>query len=183
MAKNKKKESNVKWIIQISILAFIISFCFSFASETILANVNVLVGILVLLLFILIGIIFDMVGVAITSSDIGPFNSMSAQKVKGADVAVIFVKNAAKLSTFCNDVIGDICGIISGSISASLVVLLHDTPLMFIIFTAIISSFTVGGKAVGKKIAIDYNEKIVFLVGKILNKFTFKRKFTKKCIK
>ena len=181
MAKNKKKESNVKWIVQISILAFVISFCFSFASETILANVNVLVGVLVLLLFILIGIIFDMVGVAITSADIGPFNSMSAQKVKGADVAVMFVKNAAKLSTFCNDVIGDICGIISGSAGAIVAALIAENfnlPIFYVALTvaAFTASFTIGGKAIGKGIAIKNNIKIVSLFSKLVSIFYKKKK-------
>ena len=176
MAKNKKKDSNVKWIVQISVMAFVISFCFSFASETILANVNVLIGVLVLLLFILIGIIFDMVGVAITSADIGPFNSMSAQKVKGADIAVTFVKNAAKLSTFCNDVIGDICGIISGSTSAAIALIIAskfniNLLITSLIVTSLVASFTIGGKAIGKSIAINKSDVIIFRFSSILSFF------------
>ncbi len=112
--KDKKKSSNAGWIIKIIILAFVISITFSFASEMILSNVGMMVGILVLLVFVLLGVIFDMIGVSVTSADIGPFNSMSAQKVRGADIAVKFIKNADKVSSFCNDVVGDICGIISG---------------------------------------------------------------------
>ena len=176
MVKNKKKNSNVKWIIQISIMAFIISFCFSFASESILANVNVMIGILVLLLFILIGIIFDMIGVAITSADIGPFNSMSAQKVRGSEIAVMFVKNADKLSTFCNDVIGDICGIISGSagaIVAALIATNFKLPIFYVTLTvaALTASFTIGGKAIGKGIAIKNNVKIVSAFSKFVSIF------------
>ena len=170
------------WIPIIFILTFILSFIFGSIS-TIVSNMNVFLLGLLLLIIITIGILFDMIGVAVLSCEESSFHAKASRKINGAKECIKLIKNANKTSSICNDVIGDICGIISGSISASLVVLLHDTPLMFIIFTAIISSFTVGGKAVGKKIAIDYNEKIVFLVGKILNKFTFKRKFTKKRIK
>ena len=80
------------------------------------------------------------------------------------------IKNTEKVSSICCDVIGDICGIVSGSISASLVVLLLDKPIVSILLTAIVSSFTVGGKAIGKIIAIERCEEIVFVVGKILSK-------------
>ena len=43
------------------------------------------------------------------------YHAMSSKKIKGAKKAVSFKKNADKVSSFCNDVIGDICGIISGS--------------------------------------------------------------------
>ena len=60
--------------------------------------------------------------------------------------------------------------------SATLVVLLWNTPIMAIILTAVVSSLTVGGKAIGKKIAIKRSENIVFLVGKFISSFKFERK-------
>ena len=62
------------------------------------------------LFFIFLGILFDIIGVAVTSSDDKIFHSMSARKVRGAKVAVKFHKNAEKVSSFCCDVVGDICG-------------------------------------------------------------------------
>ena len=94
--KQKKKESNTKWIIQILIMSFTISLVFSFGSEMVLNQVSAYIGAIILVAFILFGILFDMIGTAVTSADISPFNSMSARKVKGADVAVIFKKNADK---------------------------------------------------------------------------------------
>ena len=40
-----------------------------------------------------------------------------------------------------------------------------------LIISSIISSLTVGGKAIGKKYAIKNSDKIIFIVAKILNKF------------
>lgn len=174
--KEKKKNSNVAWIIKITIAAFFISFVFSFASELILKNVGLAIGIVVLLAFILIGVIFDMIGVAITSADITPFNSMGAKKMKGANVAVNFIKNADKLSTFCNDVVGDICGIISGSATAVVAVLVSsslDISLLIstLTVTSITAAFTIGGKAIGKGIAIKNNTSILYGFAKVVSIF------------
>lgn len=113
----KKKRNN--WPLIVTILAFTISLLFSFMSESVMPKVGIIVGIMILILFIFIGIIFDMIGVAVTSSNEEPLHAMSSKKIKGAKKAVSFKKNADKVSSFCNDVIGDICGIISGSAGVS----------------------------------------------------------------
>ena len=99
----KKKKTNIKWIITITLLAFTISFVFSLISELTLSNVGLILSIIILLLFIGIGIIFDMIGVAVTSGTESPLNAMSSKKLKGAKKAVLFKKNADKVSSFCND--------------------------------------------------------------------------------
>lgn len=178
MAKRKKekKNSNVLWIVKITLAAFIISFIFSFASEMILKNVGILVGILVLLIFVLIGVIFDMIGVAVTSADISPFNAMGAKKIKGADVAVMFIKNADKLSSFCNDVVGDICGIISGSATAVVAILVANSlniPILIstLSVTSLTAALTIGGKAMGKGFAIKNNTSILYGFAKFVSFF------------
>ncbi len=174
--KEKKKNSNAAWIIKITILAFVISITFSFASETILSNVSMIVGILILILFVLLGVLFDMIGVSVTSADIGPFNSMSAQKVAGADIAVKFIKNADKVSSFCNDVVGDICGIISGSAGVIVAASISDKfnfpslPTTLVI-TGIVASLTIGGKALGKGIAIKNNTSILHGFAEVVSIF------------
>ena len=75
----------------------------------------------VLLLFIALGIVFDMIGVASTSATEKEFHSMAAHRVRGAREAVWMVRNAEKVSSICNDVVGDICGIISGATGALIV--------------------------------------------------------------
>lgn len=174
--KEKRKSSNISWIIKITIAAFLISFVFSFASEVILKNVGLVVGILVLLIFILIGVIFDMIGVAITSADMTPFNAMGAKKIKGASVAVSFIKNADKLSSFCNDVVGDICGIISGSATAVVAVLVSNSlniPLLIstLTVTSVTAALTIGGKAIGKGMAIKNNTAILYTFAKVVSIF------------
>jgi len=172
----KKKNNNSKWIIKITLMAFIISFIFSFVSEIALNNTGTIIGIIILFVFILLGVLFDMIGVAVTASDEKPIHSMNARKVKGADVATKFKKNADKVSSFCNDVVGDICGIISGSagvvIAASLTNIIKIEPLYIsLIVTALIAALTIGGKALGKGIAIKNSNNILFTFSKIVSYF------------
>ena len=174
--RQKKKDSNTKWIIQILIMSFTISLVFSFGSEIVLNQVSSYVGAIILILFILFGVLFDMVGTAVTSADISPFNSMNARKVKGADVAVKFKKNADKVSSFCNDVIGDICGIISGSagviVAAALSSALKIDPfIVSLIVTALVASMTIGGKAIGKGFAIKNSTNILYGFAKVVSLF------------
>lgn len=169
LRKEKKNRSftNYVWVLKITIIAFIISFGFSFASELIIPNVNIFIGILLVIIFIIIGIIFDMIGMSVTSADSVSFHSMSARKVKGAALAVKFKKNSDKVSSFCNDVIGDICGIVSGSagaiVSANLAVNFNLNPFFTtLIVMALISALTIGGKAIFKSFSINKSNIILF---------------------
>lgn len=175
----KKKRNN--WPLIVTILAFTISLLFSFMSESVMPKVGIIVGIMILILFIFIGIIFDMIGVAVTSSNEEPLHAMSSKKIKGAKKAVSFKKNADKVSSFCNDVIGDICGIISGSAGVSVARGLASTFNLNIFYTglivtALIAALTIGGKVFCKRIAIDNNHKIVYMTAKVISKFEKKKK-------
>ena len=174
--KNKEKNKNIKWILTITILAFIISIVFSLLSELIMPKVDLIIGLIIMLLFIILGIIFDIIGVAVTTSSEEPFHSMSSKKIKGANLAVNLKKNANKVSTFCNDVIGDICGIISGSagvyVASKISLSLDINPLISsLLITGIISSLTIGGKALGKSFAMNNCTQISFTFSKIISRF------------
>lgn len=187
--KEKEKKNKVlpdfKWILTILIMSFSISLIFSFVSESVLPNVPVIVGIIVVILFILIGILFDMIGVAVTSSDEKPFHSMNSRKVPGADVAVKFKKNAAKVSSFCNDVIGDICGIVSGSAGAMIALSIADALdinkfITSLIVTALIAALTITGKAMGKSFAINKSNIILYEFSKAVSHFYKPKKHNNK---
>ena len=165
-----------KWISTVTILAFSISILFSFFSEAITNNASSILATIIILLFIGLGIVFDMVGISITVADIKTFNSMATKKVKGANLAVKLIKNSEKASSFCNDVIGDICGIVSGSAGVALAAILSATYdlKMFtttLIITAIIAALTIGGKAIGKATAINKSTVILFEFSKIVSCF------------
>ena len=175
---NKKKKELVdkKWILKIVIVTFLISLTFSILSETTIPKVNIFFGILILILFIGIGILFDIIGVAITSSDEAPFHSMNSRKIKGADIAVLLKQNADKMSSFCNDVVGDICGIVSGTASSIIAISIAstfhiDSFITVLLVTAIVASLTIGGKAIGKSFAINKSNYILYEVSKLISKF------------
>lgn len=166
-------KKNIKWVITITIMAFFITILFSLGSNFLLQDVNIIVGILIILLFILIGVIFDIIGVAVASSDVTPFHAMASKKLKSANKAKKMIKNAAKVSSFCNDVIGDICNIISGS--AGLVVANAmasaynlNATITTLLVTSVIAALTIGGKALGKGIAVSKSEVIIHKVSKII---------------
>lgn len=174
--KIKKEHVNVKWIIQIIIMAFVISFALSFVSEMTIPKLSIVFGILITLIFIFVGILFDIVGVAVTSADEKVFHSMNARQVRGAKVAVTFKKNADKVSSFCCDVIGDICGIISGAAGTTIAVGLAnimEVELLFVSLTvaAVIAALTIGGKAMGKSFAINKSDIILYEFAKIVSIF------------
>lgn len=174
--KIKKENVDFKWIITIIIVSFVISFCLSFIASITIPNFNFYLGCLITLIFIFIGIIFDIVGVSVTAADEAVFHSMSSRKVKGANVAVKFKKNADKVSSFCCDVIGDICGVISGAAGTTIGVILitdmHFNALLTgLIITAVISSLTIGGKAIGKSFAINKSDIILYEFAKFISNF------------
>ena len=169
------------WTIKIIFLAFVISFVFSLTSEIVMPKVNLITSIIILILFILIGIIFDMVGVAITTCDIKPFHSMNSKKIKYAKTGINLLNNSAKVSSFCNDVIGDICGIISGSAGVLIAATLStkfnlNVLLTSLITTSVIAALTIGGKAIGKQTAIKNSTNIVKTFAQIIHVFYKKDK-------
>lgn len=165
-----KSKQNIKWILLITSLTFVISMIFSYLSETILKKSNIVIELLVLLIVILIGIIFDMIGVAVTTCAEHPFHAMASRKIKGAKTAIKLIKNKDKVSSFCNDVIGDICGIVSGTAGVIIATsIAKDSIICSLLVTATISSLTIGGKALGKKVAVNKSENITRIVSKILS--------------
>ena len=171
------KNSRIKWLLTVCILSFILSIVMSFASESLIPKINIFFGIIIILVFIFISIIFDMIGVAITAAEEKPFHSMASKKVKGSQHSVKLLKNSDKLASICNDVVGDVCGVVSGSagvlVATSLATKYNfNMSLTILIVTAIIASLTITGKAYGKTMAIKNSEKITFKVGKFINLFT-----------
>ena len=172
--KIKKEKVDIKWIILIVIIAFFLSFCLSYVSQSTIPKVSLVVGIIITLLFIFIGVLFDIVGVAVTSADEAVFHSMNSRKVKGASTAVKFKKNADKVSSFCCDVIGDVCGIISGAAGTAITTILtidfkFNLLVTGLVVAAIIASLTIGGKAIGKSYAINKSDIILYKFSKFIS--------------
>ena len=165
MSKNSKGKdhSKLKWFIEVFIITFVLSICFSYVSTNGVSNLNLGASIFILILVIAIGIGFDIIGVAVTAT----------KKVKGAKTSIKLIKNSARVANICADVIGDICGVLSGAISAMIASKITEkfgVNLQFVI-SAMVASLTVGGKALGKEVANNNSTPIVHFVGTFLNKF------------
>jgi len=177
---NKKKSS---WAVIITFVTFFVSLTLGFFSDLLSKNLNIYLAFLVLLVIVFIGIVFDVIGIAIASADEKPINAMAARKINGAKQALLLLQNAEKTTNICNDVVGDIAGIIAGATSVTIgtymLKYLSVNPLasenamleifVFSFVSAIAAALTVGGKAFGKKIAIEKANDIVFTVGRIIS--------------
>jgi len=175
--KKSKKQSGGSWAVKIFFISVLISAVLSFASNEVLEGAGLALAFGVLAFFILLGILFDIIGVAVTAADERPFHSMAAHRAPGAREALKLIRRANKVSSFCNDVVGDICGIVSGTTAAVIVVRLQEafsfkSVLVSLAITAMVSGLTIGGKALGKTFAIEKSTAVLQLVGRFLHLFS-----------
>lgn len=173
-ASKKERNKAIRWVATIFLVTIVISGTISLVSDEIMSVSGIFVAFLILLAIVLIGIVFDIVGVAVTSADEKPFHSMAARKVPGAQEAIMLLRNAEKVGSICNDVVGDICGVVSGSASATIAAQILASVeigwprIVSLAMSALVAGLTVGGKAIGKSIAINSCTKIVHIAGKLI---------------
>lgn len=171
---HKEKYAMIKWVITIFLMTIVISGTFSLISDELMNRSGIAVAFIILLVIILIGILFDIVGVAVTSADETPFHAMAARKVVGAKEALRLLRKAERVSSICNDVVGDICGVVSGSASAAIAVQILNRfefnwpQVVSLLMSALVAGLTVGGKAIGKTFAVNSSTVIVYTVGKAI---------------
>lgn len=156
-------------------LTFVIALLMSIGSEGLVKSVNhIAVAIALLLIIMLLGIVFDTIGTAVTAAELPPFNARAAKKIFGARQAVKLIHNAGLVANFCNDVVGDISGTLSGAIGAGIAIsLLGSYPFIDAVWmgaamTSLIAAATVAGKALGKHLAVNHANQIVFRVAVVV---------------
>lgn len=186
-AAKKERNKTIRWVVTIFFVTILVSGIISLVSDAVMSVSGILVAFLILMVIILVGIIFDIIGVAVTSADEKPFHSMAARKVSGAQDAIKLLRNAERVSSICNDVVGDICGVVSGSASATIAAqVLAKTDLVWpqvitLAMSALVAGLTVGGKAIGKTFAVNSSTEILSTVGKLIYALHhFPRSFGKK---
>lgn len=184
-ASKRERRKTIKWVVTIFFVTILISGTISLVSDEVMANSSVAVAFVILLAIIFLGIIFDIIGMAVATADEKPFHSMAARKVPGAHEAIRLLRNAERVSSICNDVVGDICGVVSGSASATIAALILTNVEIgwprgiSLMMSALVAGLTVGGKAIGKTLAVSSCTQIVHLVGRMIhnwNRFTKKKK-------
>ena len=176
-----KTKHSIKWILKIVIISVVASMSFTLASKKIFGQAGYIMATIVLAMFIVVGVVFDTIGVAVTVAVEARFHSMATRRERGALESLRLIKNAEKVACFCSDVVGDVTGVISGTIATLIAVRLTeglDTENLLIplIISSIVTGLLVGGKAVGKTVAINKSTVIVLWVGKLLNILRFRKK-------
>jgi len=171
---SKKLNRLTIWTINITVITFMLSAFFTFITEITTSTAHISAAFMLLFLLVVISIVADAIGVAATSCDLAPLLSMASRKVRGSRTAIKLVKNAEKVSNICCDVIGDICGIVSGSCTLAIVISLtiHSPDKtafwVSVLLSSIVAALTVGGKSVFKGIAIKHSKEIILLVSRML---------------
>ena len=172
--------NNKNWVIKAFILTFFLALIISGISNVIVEKCGFIVLLIITILIVLLGIIFDIIGTAVLTANEATFHAKASNKIDGSKESIKLIKNSSNIANFCNDIVGDICGIVSGSMGAMIAIyaannLNINNTLTTLLISSIISSIMVGGKAIGKNIAVKKSDEIIFLVGSIINKFSSKK--------
>lgn len=174
-AKQIRIKPDWKWISTIFGITIGISAVMSFASNEILSAGGMALSFVVLLTIVFLGIVFDIIGMAVTAAEEKPFHAMAAKKIPEAMIAIRLVRRAERVSSFCNDVVGDICGVVSGSAAAVIAarVVLDMQPtvadVVQLLMAALVAGLTVGGKAFGKSIAMNNATSIILSASRLIH--------------
>ncbi len=176
--KTNVKGTDWNWVIKILFITFALSAIISVGANEALQGVKTYIAFSILVFLIALGAIFDMFGMAVASADETPFHSMASHGVKSANRAISLVRNAEKVSNFCNDVVGDIMGILSGSVAGFIVINISNGDSLWtsVLMTSLVSALTVGVKAAGKGLAISKSNLFVYYIACIIDFFCFTRK-------
>ena len=186
-ASKRERSRTIRWVVTVFSVTLVVSGIISLISDEVMASSGLLAAFAILLGIVFLGIIFDIIGMAVATASEKPFHSMATRKVPGAQEAIRLLRNAERVSSICNDVVGDICGVVSGSASATIaaLILTHVDTLwpraVSLGMSALVAGLTVGGKAIGKTIAVNSCTQIVHLVGRIL--YTLNRLSKKKTLR
>ena len=172
------KHINIAWMIRTILITIILSTVFTLLSVTALSETGYVLAVLLLFGLMVFGIVFDMVGVAVTAARQEPFHAMAARREKAAKQAISLIKNADRVASFCNDVIGDIAGIVSGAGSAAIaarLVLDFGLPALplSLLISAFVVGFTIAGKMIGKSLAIHNSTEIVMIAARVVYRVRF----------
>lgn len=160
-----KNELRRLWLIGAS--TFGVTLLISGTTKELLSTLSPFFSLIFLLIVILIGIFFDIIGTAVITAHEATFHAMAAKQVFAADTAIRLIKRAGEVASFCNDLVGDIAGTLSGAMGA-IVAEVMGKPSLIVIMAPLVSTVTVVGKALAKNPAIRYADKIVYQVACII---------------
>lgn len=162
--------------LRVGFLSFVLAVVVNYVSDLALSSVHVLVAFLVVLLLVAVNVTLDILGTSVTAADQVPLNAKAAKRIPGARQAIWLVRNADRVANFCNDVVGDVTGAVSGAAGTTVAMQLSAlvgggaavSQFVMLGTVGLIAGLTVGGKAAGKNFAIERATDVVMLAGRIL---------------
>ncbi len=170
--KDRSKTAFIAEILGLAVGAFLLSFVLNAFIERITDQIPTYFGLPLVLVVILIGILGDGIGLASARAKKERLLAMASRKVYGAREALWFVRNAPRVSSVFNDLLGDVAATLSGAIAVALTFRLGkavkgvSTALMASIGVGVVSALTVGGKALFKPFALRYAEAMTLFMGR-----------------
>lgn len=164
------------WAIKVTIFTFFVCIISSMLANLAAAKSNFVIAVILLLFMIFVSIFFDALGVSVTSCNYNRLiDKLKCGDKKDCDIVVWLSKNAEKVNNVCCDVVGDMCGILSGACGVNIVVNLCkgdlNSYLISVVVSSLIASITVGGKAITKGVALSHSQKFVVLLKNLLKLF------------
>jgi len=171
----KQRRNNNRYVIQalgLGLLAFSLSFVLNASFEELAQEISVYLSIPLFLLVIALGILTDGIGLAATAADEKAILSMASRKVPGARESLWFVRNAPRVSSVFNDVVGDVCATLSGALAIAMIykvrALFPWTNLVWLSSLGVgaVSALGIAGKALFKPFALKHAEGMVLILGK-----------------
>jgi hypothetical protein len=176
--KQKKRQQHAlagRHALAVGLWAFALALPLGFAAQTVLSRLpGVTLSLVMLLLVIGLGVVFDVIGVAVTAATEAPLHARAAAGVFGARRAAALVRNAHEVASFCNDVIGDVTGTLSGALAIAIVMRVVTGVSAAaglaagVVVSSLVASLIVAGKAYGKVFALRHSTAIVFEAGRFL---------------
>lgn len=172
---NNKNNGTAGYILIVFVGTFFCACAITLLTQLALDNLSsVLLGFVLLLVVVLIGVIFDTIGTAVAVANPVVYNAKASRKIPGAKKSLALTQNASKVANICNDVIGDVCGTVSGGVGTALaVVVVKDggfwALMASVVIAGCVAALTVAGKAIGKQLALTKADQIIFAVGQFMD--------------
>ena len=162
------------WTAKITPITFALSLASGALAQTVITHTGIILSLILLGLLVVTAVIFDGVGVAITSCDRARVKKLLQSHAKRAKIAMRMMCNAEKVNNVCADVIGDICGVLSGACGAAIAAGLSfrsgvGAGWLPTLTSAAVAALTVGGKAFLKGKAVKNADKYIAAAATLLS--------------
>ena len=149
----------------------------SLLSQTAVAASDILIAVMLLIFMILTSIIFDGIGVSVAScsrDEVERYCLSENADCECAETVFALIDGAEKVNNVCADVIGDICGVLSGACGAAIAAGLSfrsgaGAGWLPTLTSAAVAALTVGGKAFLKGKAVKNADKYIAAAATLLS--------------